>query len=416
MRLALLNPTFDTSIHLSSSKSESNRALMIDAYAEGNIQISNLSDADDTVLLNKLLFEIQSVDNQKNVVELDCNNAGTVYRFLLTFLANKPGKWILTGSERMKQRPVDDLVATLIQLGADIQYTDQIGYPPLLVSGKKLEGGFARVSLEKSSQFASSLVMAAPVLTNGLRLELTGNPSSMPYLDMTLNMMLLSGAELVRHDNIVIVKPVPYKKTDITVSADWSGASFWFELVALSEQGRLNLEGLSLKSDQGDKVLVDFYKMLGVTCKDNQNGLTVWKTGEVSDKVQFNLRDFPDLLPSLAVTCAGLGVEAVFTGLENLVIKESNRTLAIQQELAKVGISCSIPSTGELIIHCSKLNATTTGGCTIFRTYDDHRMAMALAPLVLLLGEIEIQQPEVVSKSYPAYWNELLKTNAVSID
>jgi 3-phosphoshikimate 1-carboxyvinyltransferase len=416
MKLKLLNTCFDAKIQISSSKSESNRALMINAYAGNILHITNLSDADDTVLLSKLLSEIHLSENSGQEVIIDCHNAGTVYRFLLTYLANKPGKWVLTGSERMKQRPVNDLVATLIELGADIRYIENSGFPPLLVTGKILSGGSTAVSIEKSSQFASSLIMAAPVWTNGIQLELTGNPSSMPYLDMTLNMMKLCGADVVRRDELVIVSPVPYTQAELSISADWSGAAFWFEMVALSVDGRLYLEGVSLKSDQGDRVLVDFFKKLGVDCKENPGGLLIWKLGDMTDEIQFNLRDFPDLLPALAVTCAGLGVKAFFSGLENLVIKESNRTKAIQQELFKVGVRCDMPSIGELIIHSSTIKYSESDSCIVFESYDDHRMAMALAPLVLRLGKLQINRSEAVSKSYPGFWSELLKTNAVSID
>lgn len=416
MKLRLQNTVFEASIQLSSSKSESNRALMINAYSAGKMHILNLSDADDTILLNSLLEVIDSCKNSGQHYSIDCDNAGTVYRFLLTYLTEKPGNWILTGTERMKQRPIHDLVSALKELGADIQYIEKDGFPPLLVKGKILVGGTTTVSIEKSSQFASSIVMAAPNWKNGLHIALTGNPSSMPYLDMTLNMMQLCGANVNRMHNMIVISPIPYASTDLNICADWSGAAFWFELVALSEGGHLNLKGLSLKSEQGDKILVDFFKLLGVDCQEFSHGLHIWKSGKPSDNLRFNLRDFPDLLPALAVTCAGLGLAAVFTGLENLVIKESNRSKAIQQELLKIGVNSSMPSNGELILFSSNLGDTLKETCISFESYNDHRIAMALAPLVMKLGEIEINQPETVSKSYPGYWNELFKTNAVSID
>jgi len=416
MKIKCIQSTFETAIRLSSSKSESNRALMIHAYSGGKIQLLNLSDAADTVLLISLLDKILSQRNVGQATTIDCQNAGTVYRFLLTYLANKPGNWILTGSERMKQRPINDLVDTLVALGASIQYLGDSNFPPLSIVGKKLHGGHTTVSIEKSSQFASSLMLAAPYLEDGLHIELTGNPSSMPYIDMTVNMMRLCGAEVSRVGSLVTVAPKGYRKANLSVSADWSGAAFWFELVALSENGRLNLEGLSLASEQGDKALVGFYKMLGVECEEYIQGLRVWKSGKVMDNLCFNLRDFPDLLPALAVTCAGLGVGAYFIGLENLVIKESNRTKALEHELAKIGVRCSLPSAGELVIQSSGLKSTCTARCVSFESYNDHRMAMALASLAMVLGELEIQQAEAVSKSYPQFWNELLKTRAVSID
>lgn len=416
MKLKLQDAFFDSRIQLSPSKSESNRALMINAYSEGKMRISNLSDADDTILLTSLQELIKMNENSGEEVLIDCQNAGTVFRFLLTYLTEKSGIWILTGTERMKQRPVNDLVSALKELGGDIQYIEKEGFPPLKIHGKSLVGGITSVSLEKSSQFASSLLMAAPEWNNGLQLELTGNPSSMPYLDMTLNMMRLCGAEVRRKNNLIEVSPKAYTARDLNISADWSGAAFWFEWVALSEKGHLILEGLSLKSEQGDKILVDFFKQLGVGCEENSFGLHIWKTGNTGSDLHFNLRDFPDLLPALAVSCAGLGLDAVFTGLENLVIKESNRTQAIQQELFKIGVKSSMPSVGELLLSASAMNPTLKNTCISFESYDDHRIAMALAPLVLKLGEIEINQPETVSKSYPGYWNELIKTNAVSID
>jgi 3-phosphoshikimate 1-carboxyvinyltransferase len=413
MRLIRKNPSFKASVKLSPGKSESNRALMIAAYSDKILKINNLSDADDTVLLIELLNSIhQKKSETDQPFEVFCRNAGTVLRFLLTYLAQTPGKWLLTGTERMKQRPVDDLVIALNELGADIQFTENEGYPPILIHGKRLIGGTAKVSISKSSQFASSILLAAPCWDKGLDIELTGDPGSMPYIDMTISLMQKAGAIVERKDQFVSVQPSAYQESEITVMADWSGASYWLEMVALSEQGSVWMEGLSTESEHGDKEVLHFFEKLGVGYEVKSHGIRVFQTGNIENNVSFDLKNYPDLMPALVTTCAGLGLKAVFTGLENLGIKESDRIKVLLGELAKAGFEGVQISSSIIEITANRSLSTFP---IYFDPHGDHRMAMCLAPLVLILNEINISDPEVVIKSYPGFWHELSGTDAVFV-
>lgn len=413
MKLIRKNPSFQASVKLSPGKSESNRALMIAAYSDKILKINNISDADDTVLLNELLNTIQKAKSLADQpFEVYCKNAGTVFRFLLTYLAQTPGKWLLTGTERMKQRPVDDLVIALKELGAEIQYFENEGYPPVLIQGKKLVGGAAKVSISKSSQFASSLLLAAPCWENGLDIELTGDPGSMPYIDMTISLMKKAGAIVERNRQFVSVQPSAYQKSEITIMPDWSGASYWLEMVALSDQASVWMEGLSIESEHGDKEVLRFFEELGVGYEVKSHGIRIFQTGRIENDVCFDLKNFPDLMPALVATCAGLGVKARFTGLENLGIKESDRIKVLLGELAKAGFEgVQISSSIIEIAANRKLPADPI----FFDPHGDHRMAMCLAPLVLILNEIYISDPEVVIKSYPGFWHELSVSDAVIV-
>lgn len=411
MKLQPANTSFKAQIELPGSKSISNRALMIDAYSKSPQTLHALSDADDTVMLQRNLEFIRNCHHSAIPMVIDCGNAGTVFRFLLTYLASTEGHWMLTGSVRMKSRPVSDLVDALRQLGADIEYVENEGFPPLKIFGKKLKGGCTTVSMQKSSQFASSLLMAAPTWTNGLELSLAGKLNSMPYLEMTLQMMENFGAKLNRNDRMINVLPFEYHANEITIEPDWSSAAFWYELVALSENGELLLKGLKLDSLQGDRQMVEMFLKLGVASFEEPDGVLIFKTNGAPGKLQFDLSGHPDMLPSLVATCTALSVEAVFTGLENLKFKESDRTMALQEQMALVGGKLIKISDEEfhLLVRAKK----KITGRPVFRTYADHRMAMAFAPLSLVFGSIEIEQPEVVEKSYPQFWNQLFATLAV---
>jgi 3-phosphoshikimate 1-carboxyvinyltransferase len=409
MKIQYTNKKLKANIKLPGSKSISNRALMIRAYSGLEMAIDDLSDADDTRMLLQNLDQINNCSNSSIPMVVDCGNAGTVFRFLLTYLATKPGTWMLTGTVRMKSRPIADLVHSLRQLGAEITYTEEEGYPPVKITGATLKGGKTGVSMEKSSQFASSLIMAAPYWEKGLELELTGNLSSVPYLDMTLQMMEHYGAKLKRDGRIVNVFPLPYHKAKLRVEPDWSSAAFWYELVALSNEGELFLKGLSTKSLQGDKEMIQFFTALGVESYEETDGILIFKSAKKPVKSSFNLQNHPDMLPSLVATCCGIGLEADFTGLQNLQYKESDRTAALQNEMQKIG--CLLQKTADGSYHLKPAKTIERKEPGIhFNTYHDHRMAMAFAPLVLKLGTITIESPEVIEKSYPKYWDELFKT------
>ncbi len=401
-------------IELPGSKSESNRLLMIQAYSGNAISIEGVSEADDTILLNHLLNAIRTGNRQESPVVIDCNNAGTVLRFLLTFLSLQKGKWMLTGRERMKKRPVGDLVQTLRTLGADIQYTEQQGYPPLVIKGKELIGGEAMLNASVSSQFASSLLLAAPCLERGIKLSLNNEISSQPYIGLTIDLMRLCGAEVRQEGTGFIVDPEPYKSCNQIVSRDWSSAAFWYQMIAIARKGALLLNGLDSNSMQGDRVLMEMFRPLGVSSVQESGGIRIQASGKAVRQADFDFTHHPDLFPAVASTCAALGVDAVFCGTRSLRIKESDRISAMAAELSKTGsfLTESDPNSCRLIGDTSfKVNSPIH-----FESWDDHRIAMALAPLALQAGEITISHPEVVSKSYPGFWKQLEATGSLKCE
>ena len=413
MKVTSVNKDFDISVGLVGSKSESNRALMICHYAGLEPAICNLSAADDTNLTIELLKKIdnQIERKQNSYREIDCQNAGTVFRFLTTALALKPGKWLLTGSERMQKRPVKDLVDALRQLGADIEYQDEDGFPPLLINGGNLKGGEASVNVSKSSQYASSLLLAAPCFENGLRLHLEGELTSLPYIDMTIEIMSEYGAKVHRDDREIVVEHSDYQNVEYVVESDWSAASYWYEVVALSDGGQAFLRNLKEKSVQGDKIVAGIFDRFGVRTIFEDEGATVVKsTSNCKNLFEFDFTDAPDLFPAVIATCAGLQVGATFTGLRNLAIKESDRVDAMVTELSKIGVKFEKISDDML-----KMNALrnipffSEVNPVVFDSHDDHRIAMALAPLSMKIGAVEIDNAEAVSKSYPNFWDDLSK-------
>ena len=453
-------------IELPLSKSESNRALMIEHYAGiqnlkilATQQLSNsvsLSNSDDTVLLqkhlntlNKYLQGSLSGDCCPLTLELDCHNAGTVFRFLMTAVAlaetqsRRDAKFkvdsqtrhlstsasqhlsiLLTGSDRMKNRPIDSLVDALRSLGVVIEYKGREGYPPILVRGGRIEGGRVEVSAEQSSQFASSLLLAAPLWKDGLELHLTGNLSSLPYIDMTIDMMRQCGIDVLRNERDITVKPGRYNIENIKVEPDWSAAAFWYEMASFSDNAEILLKNLNINSLQADAAAIKMFESLGVETISVEEGVVVGKTTRQQDnkttrsidaetqssefRVQssaFNFKDCPDLFPAVIAACAGNGVDATFTGLKNLSIKESDRKHAMMNELSKIGISFEDVSDDELKMFCpEKLPYFSENNPIIFNNYDDHRIAMALSLLSMKIGTISMENADVVSKSYPDFF------------
>lgn len=366
-------------IQLPASKSESNRALMIAAYGGFAPDFQNLSDSNDTLCLANALCEIKQ---NKSVIDIaDC---GTAARFLTTYMACRKGEWVLTGTERMKQRPIALLVEALRKLGADIQYVEEDGCLPLRIKGKPISGGKVQIEMHQSSQFASSLLLAAPMWPQGLEMELLGELSSLPYLEMTLSMMQHFGADVERSGRTIYVKPNPYQSKSFVIDADWSAASYWYEIAALSEDCEIRLRGLSFPSLQGDAVIVEWMQQLGVGTFVENEALVLRKIPFGKRPLRFDFSAHPDLYPTLAATCAGLGVEAEFLGLDNLHLKESDRVEAMQAELAKLG---------RQPVH--------------FCAHNDHRIVMALAPLSMKVGTVTFDHPEVVKKSYPRFWSDV---------
>ena len=490
-------------VELPLSKSESNRALMIMYYA-GIQGIRNsetqkfkksekalydsvsLSNSDDTVLLQKHLNAINQYikDCEQGLLSvvccpltLDCHNAGTVFRFLMTAVANlylgvsetRCLGVLLTGSERMKSRPIDSLVDALRSLGVSIEYQGREGYPPILISSTNLanhpessspnntcdprdpwmpnispsntcdprdtwrsnpcDTWRLEISAEQSSQFASSLLLAAPLWKNGLELHLTGNLSSLPYIDMTIDMMCQCGIDVVRNDRVIMVKPGCYNVENIKVEPDWSAAAFWYEIASFSDNAEILLKNLNINSLQADAAAIKRFQCLGVETVSVKEGVLLKKVNSQRStvngnssvgqfkvqsselKVQsstFNFKDCPDLFPAVIAACAGNKVNATFTGLKNLSIKESDRKHAMMKELSKINISFEDISDDELKMFCpEELPYFTAESPIVFDNYEDHRIAMALSVLSMKIGTVSMENTEVVSKSYPGFFDTL---------
>ncbi len=381
-------------VALPPSKSESNRAVMIAAYGEFEPDFQNLSDSHDTKVLMKALDSLPFIDSRLRTIPrwndikgmpqiVDIADCGTAARFLTTYLACHKGDWLLTGSERMNQRPMVPIVEALRGLGADIHYVDKEGCLPLRIVGKQISGGKVTVDMSQSSQFASSLLLAAPMWPQGLEIKLIGELSSLPYLEMTLTMMRHFGAKIEQNDRMIKVFPKHYHSMDFEIEADWSAASYWYEMAALSEECEIRLRGLSMSSLQGDVVIVDWMRQLGVGTFVEDKVVVLQKIPFEKQPVCFDFSAHPDLYPTMAATCAGLGLEARFLGIDNLHLKESDRVEAMQTELAKLSHQS---------VH--------------FCAHNDHRIVMALAPLSMLIGPVHFDHPEMVEKSYPKFWKD----------
>lgn len=384
-------------IQLPASKSISNRALILNAMTglpKGDF-LQNLADCDDTMVMNKAL----AFDSNK----IDIGAAGTSMRFLTAFLAGLDGEWEITGSERMQNRPIRLLVDALNSLGADITYLEKEGFPPLKIFGKKLKGGAIRIDGGISSQYLSALMMAAPAMENGLTLTIEGALISKPYFQMTLEMMRLWGVDSTWDGTTVVIKPQTYKQISFTVESDWSGASYWYEMLSLAEEGSVFLKGLFKDSLQGDAKVAEWFEKLGVHTEYLTDGVRLTKTDVSLKKFEADLTDQPDLAQTLAMTCALNALPFRLTGLQSLKIKETDRLKALVDESAKLGFV--------LVASEDSILEWTGEICTMFavpiETYEDHRMAMAFAPAALAYGIILIKDPEVVSKSYPNFWNDL---------
>lgn len=392
---------------LPASKSISNRLLVMQYLSEGKIRVKNLSTSDDTILMHDLLAKIQchiSGGDKHRYYELDCGNAGTVFRFLTALLATQPGRWVLTGSERMEKRPVGPLCKDLQQLGASIEYPGEDGYPPVRIHGKPLHGGHLQPDASQSSQFVSALLMIAPLLDNGLILELSNTVASRPYIDMTLALMKDAGIGISSENDHIRVKQGNYTDHSFVVEPDWSSASYWFELAALLPGIEIFLKGLSMHSLQGDVALTHIFSLLGVGSYDNGRGVIIKRIAEPELELVCNFSNCPDLVPAVAATCVALNINATLSGLENLRIKESDRLLALKNELARINPQIEISGNG--ILRIVKQENFKMPHTMRFNTYDDHRMALAFTPLALCIDSVIIENPLVVSKSYPSFWDD----------
>lgn len=391
---------------LPASKSISNRALVIHALTGGTTLPQNLSDCDDTEVIIAALRD--------NPYEINIKAAGTAMRFMTAFLAVKEGEeHVLTGTERMKHRPIRVLVDALRYLGADISYVGEEGFPPLRIKGKRLEGGLLEVAGNISSQFVSALLMIGPVLQNGLTLRLKGDIISRPYIDLTLWTMGEFGAAAEWSDyETITVAPKPYQDRTYSIENDWSSASYWYEMMALGmgDDDEVMLSGLMDASKQGDSSVRYIFSLLGVKTKfaTTEQGVptqvTLRRKGHHVPRLEYDFVNAPDLAPTFVVTCAVLGVPFHFRGLSTLKIKETDRIRALITEMRKLGFVIRDINDSELVWDGERCEADYADGID---TYEDHRMALAFAPAALRFPGLRINSPEVVTKSYPRFWDDL---------
>jgi len=380
-----------TTIPLPSSKSESNRVLIIDALTEGKNTLSNLAEARDTQTMISLL--------KKNPAIFDVLDAGTTMRFLTAYAAITNQNKVMTGTPRMCERPIGILVDALRTVGAEIHYLGAEGYPPMAVHGlPEQKSDTVKIRGDVSSQYISAMLMIAPLLPKGLEIELEGKVGSRSYIEMTLDTMSQFGIRYTWEENKIAVPPQAYQPTAFAVESDWSGAGYWFSLLACADSGALFLEGLKENSLQGDSAAVEIMDQLGVKSTFQNGGVLLQKQG-VKGLNAWDFTHCPDLAQTIAVTCAVLGQNAVFTGLESLKIKETDRIHALQQELAKFNADLKEiePEVYQVI------PSITMPSEVRIHTYEDHRMAMAFMPLVTKTNVV-IEDPAVVNKSYPSFW------------
>lgn len=398
MNLTLLKSTIkkQSTIQITGSKSESNRLLLLQAFYP-ELQIENISNSDDSQLMTKAL---QSKDDI-----VDIHHAGTAMRFLTAFFAVQEGREvILTGSERMKERPIKILVEALQTLGADITYMENDGCPPLKIKGKKITNSKVTLKANVSSQYISALLLIASTLENGLELSLQGEITSMPYIKMTLSLLNEIGVESTCNEHRITIKPLTKKLTPKTlvVESDWSSASYFYSIVAISDLGtEIVLSSYKKDSLQGDSLLIDIYKHFGVSTVFNGNTITLKKENKAITSLTLNLQHAPDIAQTIVVTCFALGISCDLSGLHTLKIKETDRLVALKTEIEKLGGQVKINNESLLL---SKSHAIKNS--VSIATYNDHRMAMAFAPLALKTSII-IQHAYVVTKSYPTFWDDL---------
>ncbi|AXV50115.1 3-phosphoshikimate 1-carboxyvinyltransferase [Prevotella denticola] len=397
----------DTRILLPASKSISNRALIIHALTGGNVMPENLSDCDDTKVI------IRALSHRPEVIDIKA--AGTAMRFMTAYLSVTEGEHTITGTERMKHRPIGVLVDALRYLGAEIEYAGEKGFPPLRIRGRQLEGGRLEIPGNVSSQYISALLMIAPVLSKGLEMKLTGGIVSRPYIDLTLHLMHQFGvsAEWTDIDSIT-VKPQPYRQRPYTIENDWTAASYWYEVLALTDElgSKVVLPGMMDGSRQGDSAVRYIFSLLGIKTAfadreaDRLTDATLTRHSCMLNRMDYDFTNQPDLAQTLLATCPVLGIPFHFTGLGSLRIKETDRIEAMKTEMEKLGYILHADSGTELSWEGDRCEPAAQ---PVIDTYEDHRMAMSFAPLAIRLGRIGINHPEVVSKSYPHYWNDLRK-------
>ena len=395
----------DMTVDLPASKSISNRALIIHALSGGSTLPENLSDCDDTSVIIDALRTMPE--------EINIKAAGTAMRFMTAYLSVTPGTHILTGTERMKHRPIGILVDALRTLGANIEYIGEEGYPPLRITGSTLKGGLLEIHGNVSSQYISALLMIGPMLKDGLTLRLLDHIISRPYIDLTLWMMGEFGAEAEwTSADTITVSPKPYKSRDYFIENDWSGASYWYEILALNDdpESEIRLTGLMDGSKQGDSITRYIFSLLGVKTKlqSKKAGIpqtiTLKKNGHCVPKLEYDFVNCPDLAQTFVVACAAMNIPFHFTGLSTLKIKETDRIEALKTEMRKLGYVVKDIDGSELLWDGERCEPSLEQGID---TYEDHRMALAFAPYAMKHNGLVINNPQVVTKSYPHYWDHL---------
>ena len=393
----------NASLRPPASKSISNRLLLMSALSGGKINISNLSNSDDTRVMLKALNNNDSIK--------DIGHAGTGMRFLTAYYALIPGEVILTGSVRMKNRPIGELTETLRKLGAGIEYMEKDGCPPVKITGGNLQSKTIEIDSTISSQFISSLLMIAPLLEKGLKIILKGETTSASYIWMTLNLMKRAGIKYSWENNEIYVYPGTYTQGNYHTEPDWSGASYWYAIAALSEKAGIMLEGLETDSIQGDSRIATIFEQLGVETIFHDNGALLQKSKIMTDKFIYDFILIPDLVQTIVPVCVSLGIPFHITGTKTLLIKETNRITALTAEMKKFGAEIINDETGEWM----QWDGKRSDSCKKpeIETYNDHRMALGIAPMCLREGEIHIKNPAVVSKSYPNYWEDLQKAGFI---
>lgn len=399
MTYSLAKPDKDIvgQIGLDGSKSISNRVLMIRALCQDRFDIRYLSSSKDTVTLQKLL--------RQSVTTYDAGHAGTTFRFMTAWLSLQSGTQVLTGSDRMKQRPIGVLAEALKTLGADIEYLEKEGYPPLKIGpGHLTQTNRLDIAADTSSQFISALLIIAPVLPNGLELRLVGDIVSRPYIQMTLSLMERFGIRYDWTNAVIRIEKQDYQPQDFIVEADWSAASYYYGLAAFANRLELQLDGVFPNSLQGDAVITEMMEHFGIKTAFNDTGILLTKTHAATPAhFEWDFIQCPDIAQTLAVICGGLGTNGYFKGLKTLKIKETDRVAALQNELKKVGVDFFEVENAEGV-HC-RITGKASIQSPVFNTYQDHRMAMAFAPLAMM-QTIAINEPMVVVKSYPRFYED----------
>lgn len=395
-------------ITLPASKSISNRALILNALSKSDRIPENLANCDDTNVLTDALKTDYSNNNKRTIIDIGA--AGTSMRFLTAFFASQNCKVLLTGTERMKNRPIEILVNALKDLGADISYAEKEGYPPLIINGKKLNGITTQIDGSVSSQYISALLMIGPILKNGIRLTINGEIISKPYLEITLNMLKDYGITYSVSGNEIYIKNQTYTPSGYKIESDWSAASYWYEILSIIEKGEITLKGLKRESLQGDSKVAELFEGLGVHTEYKEDGIELTKTETCLKNFNYDFTEQPDLAQTFAVTCALKNIPFFFKGLKSLKIKETDRIAALIAESRKLGFDFRESSNEGLLWDGERIPKEDN---VHIKTYKDHRMAMAFAPAAITFKNISIEDPEVVNKSYPSFWKDLTANNFI---